>query len=558
MPVYLKVDMEKKTVWNLVNPEGVVLSVRKKVNAHPSDLDRKTILLYWNGKPNGDVFLDRLAELFNEKTPSTRVIKAWEADPSTSHTDSNYNASRAVAARLAEYKPDIVIGAPGDCSGSATWLIVDQLNMEREGIPTVTVITSAFTELANTIPGTEGFQKPCLIQVPHPIGMLPVDEVRHKAETAFADILNGITSWNPPEESVSSAGAYPAPVFNFEGDINDLSRYFVEHNWSPGLPVIPPTIERVMEMLSGTGRKASEILGQVPPRMGTLTVEIAAVNAAMAGCRPEYMPVLLAALEALMDNKANWRMALTGTGTSQLVVIVNGPIVRELGIANKQGAAGKGFHPNASIGYALNLIAYNVGGSRPPAMDRSTLASPADYVCWVFGENEEALPPSWPTLHMEQGLNKSDSAVTVMCSYPPVEMMDHWSSSAEEHILWWGHVISPMHNMGGACFPEALDFQPIIALGPEHAALIAASGWDKTKFREALWKATAIPASSWPATCSRDRLFERLGKNEADAMVPIVSNPGQFTIVIAGGEGKQSHYFAPMPGTFPVCRPVLK
>jgi hypothetical protein len=550
--------MAKKTVWELVNPEGIVLTAREKVNAHPRDINRKTILLYWNGKPNGDIFLDRIAGLCREKAPHCKIIKAWETDPSTCHTESNYVASKAVAARLAEHKPDIVIGAPGDCSGSTTWLIVDQLNLERLGIPTVTVITSAFTELANSIPGTEGFQKPCLIEIPHPMGMLSRQEIEQKAQKAFNEIINGIISWQPPAESLKAGASYPAAVFELEGDINDVNRHFLEHKWSSGLPIIPPTLDSVNEMLSGTGRKASEILGQVPPRMGTLTVELAAVNAVMAGCLPQYMPALLAALEAFLDKRANWRMALTGTGTSQMVVIINGPIVKELGIACKQGAAGKGYHPNASLGYALNLIAYNVGGSRPPSMDRSTLASPSDYVCWVFGENEEALPPGWQPLHVEYGLNKSDSAVTVMCSYPPVENMDHWSSTAEEHMRWWGRTISPLHNMGGPCFPEALDFSPIIALGPEHASLITKSGWGKDKFRKALWKSTSIPLSTWPASCSPGKLVEKLGQIDTDAGIPIVSKPEQFVIVLAGGDGKQSHYFAPVPGAFPVCRPILK
>ena len=232
-------------------------------------------------------------------------------------------------------------------------------------------------------------------------------------------------------------------------------------------------------MLAGTSRKPDEVLGAVPPRMGVLTVELAAVHAAMAGCRPEYLPLLIAALEAFMAPETNWQGALTTTGTTQFVIVVNGPVVQEIGLACEQGAAGKGHHANAAIGYALNLITFAVGGSRPPSIDRSTLASPSDYVCWVFGENEKALPNGWPPLHVDRGFRKEDSVVTVMASYPPIECIDHWSISAEEHLRWWSHVVSPMTNIGGPCHVLLLEQKPIIAVGPEHAALMADRGMDE-------------------------------------------------------------------------------
>ena len=180
----------------------------------------------------------------------------------------------------------------------------------------------------------------------------------------------------------------------------------------------------------------------------------------MAGCHPRYMSVLIAALEAFLAPEANWRLALSGTGTSQMIVIVSGPVVQEIGLGFEQGAAGKGHRANGSIGYAINLIAYAVGGSRPPSMDRSTLGSPSDYVCWVFGENEPALPDGWKPLRIEGGFSDGDSVVTVMAGYPPVENMDHWSASVGEHLRWWGHIVSPLQNMGGPPIPQIMEQEP--------------------------------------------------------------------------------------------------
>lgn len=548
--------IEKHTKFKLVSPEASIQLACNEVNSQPADLSGKTVLLYWNGKPNGDLFLNRIGELLTANVSALRVVKAWEVAPSSRHTEPNHSASRETAAMLAESKPDLVIGAPGDCAGCATWLVTDQMNIERLGIPTLTVVTSPFMELARSTSLAEGFRGACFIQVPPPIGMLPAQDVHVKAESVFDDILKAVAGRQASAATETERDPYPAEVFEFSGTVEDINSHFFERNWSLGLPVLPPTPERLCEMLNGTGRTPGEILGQVPPGMGTLTVELAAVYAAMAGCRPDYMPLLIAALEGFLDPNANARLALSGTGTSQLVVIVNGPIVKRLGIGCGQGAAGKGHHVNGSVGYAINLIAYGVGGSRPPNIDRSTLASPSDYVCWVFGENEDALPRGWKPLHEERGYKSTDNVVTVMAGYPPVENNDHWSGSIDEHLRWWRHIVSPLLNMGGASVPQVIELSPIIALGPEHAQLVVSEKWQKDDFRKAFWEQTRIPLSTWPSACDRKGLAEIMGPLGDEDLIPITLTPERFLVVIAGGDGKQSHFFAPFPGSFPVSRPV--
>ncbi len=542
--------------WEMVSPESLVDTKTITPNAHTQDLTEKTVVLYWNGKPNGDVLLNRIGELLKEKEGKIRIIKAWEEIPDSIHTDPTHDASRSIAEKLAGLKPDIIIGGPGDCSGSMTWLIVDQLNIERRGIPTVTLVTSPFIEMAKTIPLTEGFSECCLVEIPHPIGMIPSSVIEKKAEDVINDIIKALTEWRPAESNVLNRKTFPSPLLEFSGDFQAVNDYFIENKRSTGLPIIPPAKYLVKNMLTGTSRKPDEIIGHIPPRMGILTIELLAVYAVMAGCRPEYMPVLISAFEALLTPAANLRLALTGTGTSQLVVILNGPIVDEIGVASGQGAAGKGYRANGTIGYAINLIAYSVGGSMPPAIDRSTLGSPADYVCWVFGENEKAMPASWKTLAEEMGFNAGDSVVTVMAAYPPVENMDHWSATFEEHIRWWGSIVNPLHNMGGPAVPHGLKQNPIIVLGPEHANLIASGNRGKDSFRKAFWEATRIPLKIWPSGCKREGLYELLGPVTEETLIPVTLKHDQFFIVIAGGDGKQSHYFAPMPGAFPVSKVV--
>jgi len=437
--------------------------------------------------------------------------------------------------------------------------VVDQLNLERLGIPSVTVVTSQFITLAKATALAESVPDACFVLVTHPMGMIPQTDIIKKAEEAFPEILRMSTEWQPSERAISIKPAYPAERFTFTGTIEDVNKLLLEKEWSLGLPVFPPASEHLAGMLKGTNRKPDEVIGQVPPRMGCLTVELVAAHAVMAGCKPEYMPLLISALEALLAPEANWRAALTTTGTTESVVIVNGPIVQEIGLARGQGAAGKGHHPNATIGYAINLIAYIVGGSKPPSIDKSTLGSPADFVCWVFGENEDELPSGWKPLHVERGFRKQDSVVTVMACYPPIDNIDHYSVTPGEHVKWWSYLISPLQNIGGPCRPIMMTQNPIVAMGPEHAQLIASEGWSKDDFRQALWEQARIPLSAWPAGCPEMKNFTDIfGQVSPDSMIPITFKPEQFLIVLAGGSGKHSHYFPPFLGCFPVSKLVVK
>ncbi|MFC1933976.1 UGSC family (seleno)protein [Chloroflexota bacterium] len=436
---------------------------------------------------------------------------------------------------------------------------MDQLEFERLGIPTVTVVTSGFVGLAKTVALSEGVIDMCVVSVPHPMGMISTADIEKKALDAFPEILKLGMEWQPPGETLSSQSPYPAERFQFTGTLGDVNKLFFDRGWSMGIPVIPPTSEDLDNMLKGTSRKPDEVLGQVPPRMGTLTIELVAVNALMAGCKPEYMPLLIAALEGLLAPEVNWRAALATTGTSQSVVIVNGPVIKEIDIANEQGAAGKGHHPNGAIGYAINLIAYTVGGSKPPSVDKSTFGSPADFICWVFGENEGKLPSGWEPLHVDRGFKKSDSVVTTMVSYPPVENIDHWSDTPQEQIRWWSHLINPMMSIGGPCRSGVMNLSPIMAIGPEHAQSMASAGWTKDDFRQALWEQARIPMSAWPAGCNdAEDIINHLGPLTPESMIPITFRPEQFLIIIAGGDGKQSHYFAPFPGSLVTSKLVTK
>jgi hypothetical protein len=390
---------------------------------------------------------------------------------------------------------------------------------------------------------------------PHPMGMIPLEEIRQHTDQLFPEIMKAATQWKPTAKLAATKSPYPAERFKFTGTANDVSKLFFERGWSMGLPIMPPTPERVAEMLKGTTRKPDDVIGIVPPRMGVLTVEMAAVHCVMAGCKPEYMPVVIGTMEALLVPEVNLRGAFTTTGTTAALIIVDGPIVKEIGLAYGQGSAGKGHHANAAIGYAVNSIIYAVGGSKPPATDKGTLAAPSDFTGWIFGENEDALPKGWNPLHVDRGFKKTDSVVTVMGIYPPVENIDHWSSTPEEQIRWWKYLITPLMDVNGPCSPINISQPKIIGLGPEHAQSMAAAGWTKATFAKAFWEQTQVPLSAWPKSCDRASLEAQMGKKLTEStMIPVTQTPDLIEVVIAGGAGKHSHYFGPFPG----CRPASK
>src|SRR5205807_7246102 len=180
--------------------------------------------------------------------------------------------------------------------------------------------------------------------------------------------------------------------------------------WSDGLPVVPPTPERVLRMLEGTRRAPGEVVAVVPPDYAECTVEKAAISAVMAGCRPEYLPVVLTAVEAACTDEFNIHGILATTYFVGPVVIVNGPIAGAIGMNSGVNALGQGNRANATIGRALQLVIRNVGGGRPGGADRATLGNPGKYT-FCFAEDEERSP--WEPLAVERGLRSGTSAVTL-------------------------------------------------------------------------------------------------------------------------------------------------
>lgn len=258
-----------------------------------------------------------------------------------------------------------------------------------------------------------------------------------------------------------------------------------DRGWTDGLPVVPPTPERVLRMLEGTSRPPDEVVAVVPPDLAPCTVEKVAINAVMAGCRPEYLPVVIAALEAACTERFNIHGVLATTYSVGPVVIVNGPISRAIGMNWGINVLGQGNRANATIGRALQLLVRNVGGGRPGEVDRATLGNPGKYT-FCFPENEEGSP--WEPLSVERGLSPGVSAVTLFAGESPRTVFDQLSRRPESLARSFAWCLRSVAH------PKlARDYEAIVVVSPEHGRVFREAGWSKARLREEILQLLTIP-----------------------------------------------------------------
>jgi len=378
------------------------------------------------------------------------------------------------------------------------------------------------------------------VVVPHPVAGVGRAAAMSKAEKAWPDLLKAATKWTPPavnKKALKQQAAYPASTFTFKGTTAQVSQMFIDKGWSEGIPIVPPTPEKVAAMLKGTTRKPDEVVWVVPPINGILTVEEVAVNAVMAGCKPSYMPVILGALDGLKDPSLNWRALTTTTHPDGILAVVNGPRVKKLGLAGGTGAAGGTYQANTSIGYALSLITDIVGGSKPPIQDKSTLGWSGNTISTVVAENVGDSP--WSSYSSDKGYSKNDSTVTVYAGGPPVNMDDH-SSPTTAGIL---RTIANSVSYAGQNSTCGVDSDVVILLNPEFAKEFSDAGYTKEKLKVWLWENARRPAGDYPDTCSAFASKSLGIPVNNNTLIPTVSNPDHFQIIVVGGPGRHAQYW---------------
>ena len=386
--------------------------------------------------------------------------------------------------------------------------------------------------------------------MPHPIGGVAESLVAGKALAAVGDVLSALTRAATgrvdSRPADGDARSHRAP-----DDLLEFQSFMMERGWGDGLPLIPATAERVAAMLAATRRPAGEVVAVLPPRLGRATVERVAINAVLAGALPEHLPVILAAVEAVGQAAFNLQAVQTTTHPCSPLIIVNGPIAGRLGINGAGNALGQGHRANAVIGRALRLALQNVGGARPGHEDRATQGHPGKY-SYCVAENEAASP--WAPLSVDRGFAPDVSTVTVCGSEAPHNINDHGSSTPDGILTTVAGTAAVVGSnniyLGG---------EPLVILGPEHAATVAGGGWSKDDFKRALWERAQVPLSRFdPSNIERFAVIHPAGFKDRppETRAPIARQWSDIMIVVAGGAGKHSVFVPTFGATRSVTRRI--
>jgi hypothetical protein len=342
----------------------------------------------------------------------------------------------------------------------------------------------------------------------------------------------------------------PGAGIEVDDDLDAIYELCIERGWSDGLPIVPPTARRVEEMLAYCDRAWDEPLAALAPRYGAATPLRLAANAVMAGCRPEYFPLVMLAIEAMVEEPFNLYGIQATTHPCAPFIIVNGPVAKELGMASAHGALGPGGRANATIGRAVRLALVNIGGAIPALGDMATQGSPAKYT-YCAAENEAASP--WEPLHVERGFPADATTVTVVAAEGPHNINDHESLGAEGILKTFSGSIAAtgsndVYHRG----------TPVIAFGPEHAATVAAGGFSKAAVKQHVFDHARLPMSRFSdeniARRFRSKMDGLYDHAPLDTLVPMVRKADDFIVIVLGGAGKHSAY---MP-TFGTTRAVTR
>ena len=394
--------------------------------------------------------------------------------------------------------------------------------------------TDAFIGLAREAATALGMPNLAVATVPHPIGGVDPRTVAAKAE-AIVDQVVELATRAP--QHVRAAVASTTLVVDAPDDLDRFQEFAVAEGWSDGLPVLPPTPDRVERVLGRFASRRWEVVAPIAPRLGQATLEAIATSAALAGAGPSHLSVIVAALRALTRPEFNLEAIQTTTHPCGPLVILNGPVVRRLGVASGANALGGGARANAVIGRAVRFVLVNVGGARPGSVDRATLGHPGKY-SYCVAENEEASP--WEPLHVERGFAAGDSCVTVCGSEAPHNVNDHGSTTADALLrAIAGTAATPGSNN------IYLNGEPLVILGPEHAQTIAASGWSKAQFKGAFWERAQVPLGAFSAAnLARFAVIDpdRFRDAPPDRRAVLARTADDVMVIVAGGPGKHSSF----------------
>ncbi len=425
---------------------------------------------------------------------------------------------------------------------------------EKAGVPSVSEICSAFVAQGRILSDMLGVPGIPIAEYPGNIDTHSIEQRnRNIEEQVLPQIIKGLTT--RPKKVQMAATKEPAPRdIVFKGTFEEVNTLFYRKQWSDGLPIVPPTIKKVEEFFKYTARSPDEVLGVLPPGKREATVWNVAVNGVMAGCRPEYMPILIAMVEVMAEPRFDIQDGGATPGW-EAMVILNGPIVRQLDFNCGTGALRPGFLPNISVGRFWRLYLRNVAQLLPGAADQSTWGRNFNV---VLAENHGALKEiGWEPLSVQQGFDADDNVVTIQSVRGRGHDVTVRGSTAKENldIVSYALLVFQQNRLWSIAHEQSI----LLGLTPVTAAVIARGGYTKRDVREYLWGYTRLPAHRIEAVGNDGLPWEtksglgqdlcdavRMGilpklyceSDDANRMLPVWRSPDELRIVVSGGPGR--------------------
>jgi hypothetical protein len=431
---------------------------------------------------------------------------------------------------------------------------------ERAGIPSVALVCAGFAGQASSTAEGLGFSHLPVALMPGHVNMQTYEELKNNLlEVTVGQVVTGLTEAPEPNQN---SDAEPGPhEIVFSGSFEEVNDFFYEHEWSDGLPIVPPTIEKVGRFLRFTDRAPTEVLGVLLCDRREATIWNIAVNGVMAGCRPEYLPVLIAIVEALADPAYGLEHSGNTPGPETLIIL-NGPIIKQLNFNYRQGVLRDGFRANTSIGRFLRLYLRNVAGFLPHKTDKGTFGG-----TWrvVMAENEDVLAEiGWEPLAVDMGFAAGDNVVTI-ARYSGGDTIANASGTSAQRVMPYVADGVLRANLGWhltfVCGMVVGTLRPLLAMSPLIAQTIAKSGWSKRDVRRYLFDHARLPAHEFDkqlfqylagAERPTRTLEERVALGEIpklfcespdpNRMVPIVLSPDDFMITVCGDPSRDNAY----------------
>lgn len=514
--------------------------------ARLTDLDGKTIGLVWNGKALGDVALKLAAEKIKDKFPQT--------------TFRFYNGGMPCPPGLLEQvaeECDAALGCTADCGSCSSWITHDMVKLERMGLPTVVIASGGFEHDVEASSRAFGMPNPHYVVVPKVYNNLDEASAIEQTEPVVGDIIDQLLGAGEVPAALAAHGtrvevnetlAFGGP--SYQDAFEQFNEEYLNEDWGDGFPLWAPTRERVEALVRGVEGRADDVVCLLPPGNGVATVQKVAVNAAMAGCKPEEMPVIMAALRAIANIRPVPRSGLMSTSAHAPLVLVNGPEAKALGINGARACLGPGRQNrvNLRIGRAVTLCLKNLGSWYPGIMDLDSIGTPRKNIV-VVAENEDESP--WEPYHVTRGFGADQSTATVFFTSGEWDVGIQGHTSAEQ----LAHAIASFSggNSGPGYFsslpPASADGYAVsgrlLFIPPPHAIPLAEGGYTKRgleKFmfhqgHESIYRLTKPVEkifSDGKVKREWEWVFELDDEQKRRQTLPVIERAELYSIVVVG------------------------